>query len=298
MKTRQLEFEGCASLELTTSRLRLVVTLDRGPRIAFFGRPDGDNVLYWRVSDRPDYGDWRLHGGHRVLVTRPMADESEDAYAADNDPCELTQADDLITVTGSMHPFLKTRRGVTIRQLDEDAFEVTSFVRNDGPMLYSGGVWAVTCALPRPGMTLGIPLGDRNLDWDLVRVVFARSWAGHTARVNDPQIRFNEEFMIVEPQGVETKRMLWAPHGILALTWPEKKLTFIKRTHSDPSGQYPRACNLAVYIGVDNSMLEMETMSAERTLAMSEMAVNVETWRLVDQVFDWTDPDALIRLVR
>ena len=295
MKTRKVDFDGCASLELTTSRMRLVVTLDRGPRIAFLGRPGGDNLFYWKVGG-PDYGDWHLLGGHRVWVTRPMADESEDAYAADNDPCELSDDGGVITVTGATHPTFKTRRGVSIRGLDEDAVEVTSFVRNEGPMPYSAGVWCPTCTLPRPGMTVGIPLGDRRLDWDLVKVVFARSWAGHTARVNDPQIRFNEEFMIIDPQGVETKRMIWAPHGILALTWPDKKLTYIKRTHSESAGQYPQGCNLAVYVGPNNFMVELESMGAERTLVKGETAVNVETWRLTDQVFDWTDPDALIKL--
>jgi hypothetical protein len=296
MKTRKLEFDGCASLEIATSRLRMVVTLDRGPRIAFLGRPGGDNLFYWKV-DGAGYGDWRMLGGHRVWVTRPMADESEDAYAADNEPCELSESGSAITVTGGLHPFLKTRRGFSMRQIDEDAVEVTSFVRNEGPMLYSAGVWCLTCALPRPGMTLGIPLGDRRLDWDLVKVVFARSWAGHTARVNDPQVRFNEDFMIVEPQGVEAKRMLWAPHGILALTWPEQTLSFIKRTHSVLGAQYPHGCNLAVYIGPENFMLEMESMGAERTLAKGETAVNVESWRLTDQVFDWTDAERVIRLI-
>jgi len=298
VKTQKIDFEGCSALELTTSRLRLVVTLDRGPRIAFFGRPSGENLLYWKVSETDDYGDWRMHGGHRVWVTRPMADESEDAYAADNAPCDLAATQDAVTVTGALHPFLKTRRGIVIRPLTDDAFEVTSFVRNEGPMLYSAGVWAVTCTLPRPGMTLGIPLGDRGLDWDLVKIVFARSWAGHTARVNDPQIRFNEEFVIVDPQGVETKRMLWAPQGILALTWPDRKLSFIKRTHADSGGQYPQGCNLAFYVGPGNFMLELETCGAERTLARGETGVNVETWLLADQVFDWTDPAALIRLAQ
>jgi hypothetical protein len=295
MRTRKMDFEGCAALELTSPRLRLVVTLDRGPRIAFFGRPDGENLLYWTTSNKGDYGDWRLHGGHRVWTTRPMADESEDAYAADNDPCDLTEAGGLTTLTGNLHPFLKTRRGVTIRALDDDAVEVTSFVRNEGPMLYSGGVWGLTCILPRRGMTVGIPLGDRRLEWDLVRVVFARRWASHTARVDDPQIRFNEDFMIVEPQGVETKRMLWAPHGIMAMTWPQKNLSYIKRSQSEPGAQYPQGCNLGVYVGAGNSMVELETMAPERTLARGETAVNVETWRLVDQVFDWTDPDQVIQ---
>lgn len=294
MNTRKVDFERCASLEVQTARLRLVVTLDRGPRIAFLGRPDGENLFYWQVDDKGK-DDWRLLGGHRVWATRPMADESEDAYAADNEPCELAEVNGTITVTGALHPFLKTRRGVRIREVGEDAFEVTSFVHNAGPMLYSTGVWCIACIKPRPGMTFGIPLGDHQLTWDYVRIFFPRSWAGHSARVNDPQIRFNEEFMIVEPQGVETKRMLWAPRGILAMTWPEKGLSFIKRSKADVNGQYPQGCNLAVYVAPRNSMVEMESCAAERALMPGETALNVETWRVTDEVFDWSDPERVIR---
>ena len=294
MRTRKIDFEGCQAVELTTSRLRLVVTTDRGPRIAFLGRPAGENLFYWHLDEAGRDG-WRLLGGHRVWATRPMADESEDAYAADNEPCDVDEAGGTVTVTGAVHPFLKTRRGVTIRELDADAFEVTSFVENSGPMLYSAGVWGLTCVQPRNGMSFGIPLGDRRLDWDVVKIVLARTWAGHTSRLDDPQIRFNQEFMIVQPQGVETKRMVWAPRGIVAMTWPDKGLSFLKRTHSDPNAQYPLGCNLALYVGPENSVVEMETYGAERALVPGQTAVNIETWRVADEAFDWSDLEAVIR---
>jgi hypothetical protein len=145
-------------------------------------------------------------------------------------------------------------------------------------------------------MTFGIPLGDRRLTWDVVKMVLPRTWADHTARLNDPQIRFNEEFMIVEPQGVETKRMVWAPHGVIAMTWPEKKLSFLKRTQSNLRGRYPLDCNLAVYIGPDNFMVEMESFGEECNLQPGETATNVETWRLVDEIFDWKEPARLLEL--
>ena len=162
--------------------------------------------------------------GHRVRVTRPGADESEDAYAADNEPCRVSLEEDRLTVTGAEHPFLKTDRGLKIKVPDETSFEVTSFVTNTGPMLYSGGVWAPTFLLPQPGQEFGILLGDRRLSWDLVRIVIPRKFAGHTAPVDDPQVHFSEDFMIVLPGGIETKRMLMAPMGIAAMTWPEKNV--------------------------------------------------------------------------
>ncbi len=297
MISRPVELEGLNALEILTAQVRMIVVTELGPRIAWLSSLDGENLLYWNANDLGRQG-WRLLGGHRVWTSRPMADESEDAYAADNLPCDASESDGVVTVTGALHPFLRTRRGVQIRALDDRTFEVTSFVRNEGPMLYSAGVWCLTCVAPRPGVTFGVPLGDRRLGWDLVKLVIPRTWADHTSHVNDSQIRLEEEFMIVEPQGIETKRMLWAPWGTVAMTWPQRGLSFVKRTHSDPTGQYPLGCNLALYVGPGNFMVEMETYGAERTLLPGETACNVETWQLLDEVFDWQDAGRLLSLAR
>jgi hypothetical protein len=297
MKTSSIDFDGLSALEITTSRLRMVVVTSLGPRVAYLGRPGGDNLLHWRVDNGGRKG-WRLLGGHRVWATRPMADESEDAYAADNEPCQVSMLEGAATVTGAQHPFLRTRRGLTIREVDSDTLEVTSFVTNDGPMLYSGSAWGLTCIQPRSGMTFGIPLGDRSLAWDIIKMVMPRTWADHTAPVNDPQIRFNEEFMIVEPQGVETKRMLWAPRGLIAMTWPEKRLSFVKRTSSIPGGRYPLDCNLAIYVGPGNFMADMESFSEEKNLQPGQTVANVERWKLADETLEWKDADRLLTLMR
>src|SRR5512143_390330 len=124
MNVKTLDVEGLDALEITTAHLRMVVVTSLGPRIAWFGRLGGDNLFYWQVNDLGRES-WRLLGGHRVWASRPMADESEDAYAADNSPCDVAHVDGAVTITGVLHPFLKTRRGLTIRSLGEDTFRVT-----------------------------------------------------------------------------------------------------------------------------------------------------------------------------
>ncbi len=297
MNARKVTFDGLEALEITTSQLRMVVVTQVGPRIAFLGKTGGDNLFYWKNDDQGREG-WKLRGGHRVWATRPLADESEDAYAADNEPCQVETAGDVVRVTGAVHPFLKTARGVEIRSIDAGTFQVTNFVTNCGPMLYSGGVWALTCTNPSGGKTYGIPLGDRSKPWDLVEIIIPRAWDGHTSHVDDPQVRLNENFMIVKPEGVETKRMLMAPFGILAMTSPEQNLTFIKRSPYNPEGRYPLGCNLAIYVGPDNFMVEMETCAAERTVMSGETIVNSETWKVVDETFDWQSPERLVELMK
>ena len=233
MNTNQIDFDGLPAIEIKTSKLRMVVVTGMGPRIAYLGRNNGSNVFYWKNNDLGREG-WRLGGGHRVWVTRPGADESEDAYSDDNQPCDVTIHPDSVSGESPAHSRLKTSRGMTIREVDEQTFEVSAFIRNQGPMLYSGGVWSPTCIDPLGGKQFAIPLGDRRLSWDIIKLVIPRTFAGHTSRVNDKQITFSEDLMIICPDGIETKRMVMAPRGIIAMTWPKEQLSFIKRSTWTP----------------------------------------------------------------
>ncbi|HEY59486.1 MAG TPA: hypothetical protein G4N92_02190 [Anaerolineae bacterium] len=289
MKIKHIDFDGLKALEVLTSKIKMIVVTSKGPRISYFGKKYGENLLYWQNNDIGRKG-WRLLGGHRVWITRPGADESEDTYAADNEPCDINITNSKITITGRPHPFLHVSRGIEITAVNEEVFSIRSFLTNNGPMLYSGGVWAPTCTNPAGGKEYGIPLGDRNKSWDVIKIVIPRAFAGHTSRINDPQVSFNEDFMIVNPQGIETKRMVMAPMGIIAMTYPQKGISFLKLSHFNPIGQYPIGCNLAIYIAPDNLMVEMETYGAENTVLPGKSIYNQEYWALVDRVFDWKDP--------
>jgi hypothetical protein len=295
MDIKVTTFDGLGAIEFSTPDVRLVAITELGPRIASFGRPGGENLLYWQNDDLGREG-WRLLGGHRPWVTRPGADESEDAYAADNEPCTVDQRADGVRITGGVHPFLKTARGLEIEVVNDRTLRVTTFLTNCGPMLYSGGVWSPTCTDPSGGKQYGIPLGDRSQTWDMVKIVIPRTFAGHSSRVNDPQIQFNEEFMIISPEGVETKRMVMAPLGMIAMSWPAEHLSFVKHSAYQPLAQYPFGCNLAIYVGPDNFMVEMETYGAEQTVQPGQTIQNTETWALVERVFKWQDPSELTKL--
>ena len=86
MKINKILFDGFEALEMINGTNRLVVTTSIGPRICFFGK--NENILFWD-KDKVTRGDFVLYGGHRVWLTRPYADESEDTYISDNDPCEV-----------------------------------------------------------------------------------------------------------------------------------------------------------------------------------------------------------------
>ena len=73
MPWEKTRFEGLEALTFVRGRWRITAVCEMGPRIAFLG--GGENLLYWQ-KDGMVRGDWKLMGGHRVWLTRPMADES------------------------------------------------------------------------------------------------------------------------------------------------------------------------------------------------------------------------------
>jgi len=292
MEMKQISYGGFDAIEMVTSKVRMVVVTGTGPRVAFFGKPGGENLFSW-FPDDIGRGDWKLLGGHRVWINRPDADESEDTYAADNSPCKVETAGEEWIITGGVHPLLKISRGLRIKKVGEDTFQVTNFLRNDGALLYSGGVWAVTCTHPLAGTTYAIPLGDRSRAWDMIKIVIPRQWGGNVCKVDDPQFTWTEDFLVIHPEGVQSKRMLASLQGAIIMTCPQQGISFIKQSRFHSWGQYPLGCNLAIYIGSGNFTVEMESYGAQQTVQPGESIQNYETWKLVDEVFDWQSLEAV-----
>jgi hypothetical protein len=223
-----------------------------------------------------------------------LGDESEEVYRPDNEPCSVRKKDEVLTVMGAVDPLLKIQKGLCLHVLDEQRVAVDNFITNTGALLSSGGVWALTCTVPARGRTYGIPLGDGS-QWDGFRMTLFRRWGGHPGVVNDPQVTLTEEMLMVKPQGHETKRMLEAPYGIIALDAPDQKTTFIKKVVFQRGAQYPMSSNIAFYIGPGNFMVEMETMSPEVTLKPGETVHNMEQWILTDKSLGVKKAETLIR---
>ena len=275
-----IRFGEYRAVELLTETTRLVLVTEVGPRIAFFGpRDTGKNVLFWNppASER---GDWHIYGGHRVWLSRPFGDESEDTYTGDNAPCEVTKGADWVQATAPVEKFTRTQRAIRVRFLKDNVFEVTNLIKNAGDLIYSGGVWNPTCIEP-DGKIIRIPLGEKDVTWDLVKVVIPRVFCGNTLKLNDPQVTFTEDTLEIRSQGHVTKRCVCAPQGLISMEWPEEKLLFTKHSEFNRDAHYPvGGCNIAAFVGEDNWMGELETFGPERAIRPGETAENRETWTL------------------
>ncbi len=280
MAIQSTEFDGLEAIEIATSKAKMVLVSGVGPRIAHFGAAKGRNLLFWDHERKYKRKEWHLYGGHRVWATRPGADEAEETYAEDNRPCQVRKGKNSVTVTAPEIPGTRIRKSLSVRVLDESTFAVENRITNVSDMLWSGGVWGLSCTAPGKTSTYGIPLGD-GTPWDVFSIVTSKRWAtGQSSRVNDPQISMTEECLVLDPAGVESKRMIQAPQGIIGMTDSKEKLSFVKKVDYQRGAVYPLGTNIAFYVGTGNFMVEMETMGAESTVKPGETLVSTEIWGL------------------
>lgn len=278
VKITAVEHAGLAALELVHGRARLVIVHAIGPRIAWFGARGRGNLLFWDDAGVHARGAWRLYGGHRLWTTRPDADESEETYAADNEPCRIREIRDGVAITA---PADRSRIEKTIAvRAHASGWFVEHRVRNAGDMLWSGGAWALTCTLPRATTRYSVPLGSGDPRWDAFTMVVLRQWGGsHRSRIADPQFQLRDDEIAIRARGHEAKRMIFAPRGTLQMRDAARgELT--KTAELVTGATYPRGTNLAIYLGPSSFMVELETMSPIAQLLPGATLRHVEHWAL------------------
>jgi hypothetical protein len=272
------QFDGLEAVEIVTDQVRAILIHEIGPRIAFLGKPSGENLLYWD-KEAVSRGDWKLRGGHRVWMTRPYADESVDTYIADNERCKLAILDGCVTATAPVNPVNAMERGMEISVLQDGSLQVTNSITNKGDLIYSGGVWSPTCVVP-DGKRLRIPLGaEEHVSWDVVRIVAPLVFAGNTSVLEDDQCCFAGNDLVVEPKGTVFKRACSARKGKVILECGG--YNFEKYSPYNKLFRYPfEGCNTAVFVGKDNWMAELETFGGESEILPGDTIKNTEFWSL------------------
>lgn len=303
MKVTEVMFDGLKAHMVECPGIELIVVSGSGPRIASLSRPgesSSNNLLYWDYVGTKHRGGWRLLGGHRVWVWMPGADESEQAYLRDNEPCGFDVAVNRLRVAGGIDPVMKIRRGMDITEAEAGpgCVEVENWVENCGDMLWSGGVWSLTCTDPR-SKRYQAPLGSRHLAWDGFKMYVPMRWAGHTSPVNDPQFVLSQDLLFIEPVGTESKRMIEVAQGWMSCHYHVSGCgcCFFKMAKFRPemADRYPHGCNAAWYIGPDNFMVEMEWMFPWQTLKPGERMYARERWVLTDHFPTGNDSLGAIR---
>ncbi len=280
-----IQYDGYGKcLEISNGIVRLVVTLDFGPRIIRYSFADGENIFF-EDKDRiffeegnemkEAYGEnarWYIYGGHR-LWTSPEA--LPRTYYPDNDPVDVTLTERGAIFTPPVQKWNQYGYAIEVC-LSEDSSDVTVIHRltNYGPWDVTLSLWPIsvlspggTEVFPQPTYDAGMLANRQMAFWSYVKMTDSRlGWL-------DRYITLRQDASVDD----NFKMGLGSDHGY-ALYFNHGDV-LVKKFDAKRGGNYPDG-GMSFETYTNPLFLEMETLSELKTIAPEETAEHVETWSL------------------
>lgn len=158
-ETAYKNYGNCVCMD--NGRIKLIATVDEGPRIIFFGFCDGPNVLFEDYERNfyeinPGYGVWYAYGGHRIWCAPEKMPET---YLPDNSKVDISFDGNVLTLTPPRTIFDK-QYSLVCTMNDDDSVIIQNRITNCSDKAMEFAPWSVTGLAP--GGTEFIPLCRDN----------------------------------------------------------------------------------------------------------------------------------------
>ena len=270
-------------LELSNGIVKLVVTLDFGPRIIRYSFVDGENMLYedaakefgnFDASIAKTYGEgsaWYLYGGHRLWTSPESVPRT--TYP-DNDPVGYTLTDNGAVFAPPVQKCNNYGMEIAVA-LAEDSTDVTISHR-----ITNYGLWPVTLApwtvtvlstggtevLPQPTVDTGLLPNRKIAFWPY-------------AKLTDERLMLLDRYIVLRQKKMDVKFKMGinSQHGC-GLYFNHGEV-FVKKYEPVPGGDYPDGgVSLETY--TNKAYVEMESLGEFATLATGEFTEFTESWSL------------------
>ena len=254
--------------------IKLIATLDVGPRIIYFGLSNGENVLFEDIQrnfaeDTGKYGTWYAYGGHRIWRAPEVMPET---YYPDNENVEYTFNNNVLELTQRQTPFGK-KFSIVCTFNDDNTVNVENRITNclDKPQKFAP--WSVTGLAPG-GIEI-IPMCNDNTGFLPNRTIAL--WPYSDIYDSRFKICNNIAFLKHDPS---SERAFKAGFNITSgeVRYIIGNQTFTKHFDKyDQTLNYPDfMCNFETY--TNKYFLECELIGDEREYQPFETAVISEKW--------------------
>lgn len=276
-KVEMFGWKNC--FKLSSGELEIIATADVGPRIIYFGKKGGRNLLKIFEDEAGRTGDkeYHIYGGHRVWAA---PEDPVLSYIPDNDPVEfnidenkrsisLKPADDGSGLGKSMELRVDTNGGFVIRNkivnVSGDFVDIAS--------------WGITAFVPGG---VGIMPLVRETEKELqLRSDFSLNlW--HYTDLSDPAFEWHKNAIVLHQSKCLAPQKIgcYLEKPVLAYKLGED-LIIKKMINSYKSGKgYPdRGSNAEIYLNTE--LLELEFLSEWKTLAPGESVYHEEELSLI-----------------
>jgi len=255
--------------------IKLIATIDVGPRIVFFGFTDGDNILFEDIDRNfyeinNGYGVWYAYGGHRIWSAPEVMPET---YLPDNSKVEANFDGGVLTLTPAMTKFEKQFE-LVISMDDKTSVTIENRITNcsDKPSEFAS--WSVT-GLAAGGTEI-IPLCRDDKGFLPNRTMALWSYSA----INDHRFVLTDKYALLRQDPKEKKAFK------VGFNVTGKQVLYIKgrnilRISFDgyENISYPDfCCNYETY--TNDLFLECELLGELKSYLPNETACIKEKWEL------------------
>lgn len=260
---------------------KMLVTVELGPRIIFYGFRDGENIFFEDTADSinrdsdfirknlPDKGIWHIYGGHRLW----KSPEYEDTYYPDNAPVSVVERGDAVDFIAEAEVTTGLRKTLSVLMHDDGSATIVHTVENVSDKRTPPiAVWALS--VMDKGAEAVIPLSCE--DTGLLPNRNLVLWSYSDVR--------DEKFTLLDT-AVKVKQKTEAKSAFKIGTFTKlpvsvniKGMRFCLSFDVKEGNFADYSCNLECY--TCDKMLEIETLSPLTVVAPGQKLTHVENWSL------------------
>lgn len=269
-------------LSMAAGGIKLSVTTELGPRIIYFGKEGGENILFEDINDevnKPEElmdpvlkgsGGWHIYGGHRLW----KSPEYMDTYYPDNAPVKVEKLENGAVFTSPAE--LTTRLEKSMKITMDESGEVTiehKFVNRGGEETTPIAMWALT--VMDGGAEAHLPLDTSDTAFLPNRNIV--HWCYN--EVNDPRLVISDDDITIKFDKTMPHALKVGTMNTLGYVYSYTKGGKFTIKMPAPEGSYPDfSCNVESY--TYNLFTEIETLSSLFTLKPGEEHTHTEVWTL------------------
>jgi hypothetical protein len=292
VKIEKVPYRGWPNCyRMSNGEVELIVVTDIGPRIIRYAFIGGKNLFkeYDEQMGHSGEKEWLARGGHRLWMA---PEDPVGSYALDNSPVHVEQKGDTLILTGDVEKETGLQKQMTVKLSPSGSgVEVFHRLTNKSTQTKRIAAWSLTQMAQGGVAVTGFPPRGTHAK-DLPPTNPLVMWA--YTDFSDPRWTFTKKYLMLrqDSQAATPQKAGTFNKNTFGAYLLDSDL-FIKRTTAkDPTEQPDYGCSFETFSSAE--FLEMETLSALKTLPTGASVDHTEHWTLHKniKIASWTD-DAL-----
>ena len=287
-------------LKISNGIVKLIVTVDVGPRIINYSFVDGENIMFEDVDrifaetgdafDVYGGGTWYIYGGHRLWTSPEGYPKS---YYPDNDPVPYTILEDGAVFSPATQKWNQYQMEIEVH-LAPDSSEVSLVHRLTNRAAWSVTLapWCLTVLAPGGYEIVAQPTVDTGLLGNRLLALWPYT------KLTDPRVTWGDRYIALRQDKNNTDKFKYginSEHGV-SMYFKDGDM-FVKKFTPVENGNYPDG-GMSFETFTNELFLEMETLGEIAEIEPNQTVEHKESWFLFKEAEPEFDEDKIDELVK